>query len=208
MIGANCSLPVRFLISIFEKTNRAQKVMTESKKPLLLLIIDGYGYSKNKKYNAIHNARTPTLDNLWETCPHSLIGTSGIAVGLPEGQMGNSEVGHVTLGSGRIVHQNLSKINNAITNGDFFTNPAYINAIDKAVAKDTAVHILGLLSAGGVHSHENHINSIIRLAAQRGGKKSLFTCIFRWQRQSAKKCRGLVKGYKFYFFRSRCRTHC
>ena len=171
MIGANCSLPVRFLISIFEKNNRAQKVMTKPKKPLLLLIIDGYGYSENKKHNAIHSARTPTLDNLWKTCPHSLIGTSGIAVGLPEGQMGNSEVGHVTLGSGRIVHQNLSKINNAITNGDFFINPAYINAIDKAVAKDTAVHILGLLSAGGVHSHEDHINSIIRLAAQRGAKK-------------------------------------
>jgi len=90
MIGANCSLPVRFLISIFEKNNRAQKVMTKPKKPLLLLIIDGYGYSENKKHNAIYSARTPTLDNLWKTCPHSLIGTSGIAVGLPEGQMGNS----------------------------------------------------------------------------------------------------------------------
>ena len=171
MIDANCSLPVRFLISIFKKTNRAQKVMTELKKPLLLLIIDGYGYSKNQKHNAIHSAKTPTLDNLWKTCPHSLINTSGIAVGLPEGQMGNSEVGHVALGSGRITHQNLSKINNAITNGDFFTNQAYVNAIDKAVVKGTAVHVLGLLSAGGVHSHEDHINSIIKLAAQRGAKK-------------------------------------
>ena len=145
--------------------------MTESKKPLLLLILDGYGHNEQKKYNAAYAAKTPVLDELWKNSPHSLIGTSGSAVGLPEGQMGNSEVGHVTLGSGRVVHQNLSRINNSIENGDFFSNSTYTKAIDKVVRSDKAVHIFGLLSAGGVHSHENHINNIIKLAAQRGAKK-------------------------------------
>ena len=88
--------------------------MTKSKKPLLLLILDGFGYSEKKKHNAIYSAKTPILDGLWSECPHSLIDTSGPAVGLPVGQMGNSEVGHVTLGSGRVLHQNLSQINNSI----------------------------------------------------------------------------------------------
>lgn len=145
--------------------------MTKSKKPLLLLILDGYGHSEDKEHNAVHSAKTPMLDNLWQTCPKSLIGTSGTAVGLPEGQMGNSEVGHVTMGSGRVIHQNLSRINNAIKSGTFFSNTVYVNAIDKAVSKNKAVHIFGLLSTGGVHSHENHINSLIKLAAQRGANK-------------------------------------
>jgi len=145
--------------------------MTKSKKPLLLLILDGFGYSEKKKHNAIYSAKTPILDGLWSKCPHSLIDTSGPAVGLPVGQMGNSEVGHVTLGSGRVLHQNLSQINNCIKNGDFFSNPSYIKAVDKAIANDRAVHIFGLLSAGGVHSHEDHINNVIKLAAKRGAKK-------------------------------------
>ena len=145
--------------------------MSEPKKPLLLLILDGYGYSDSQKYNAIRTANTPTIDQLWETCPHTLIGTSGLAVGLPEGQMGNSEVGHITLGAGRVVYQNFTRINKAITDGDFFSNPTYTNAIDKAIAGNKAVHILGLLSPGGVHSHEEHINAMIKLAAQRGAKK-------------------------------------
>jgi 2,3-bisphosphoglycerate-independent phosphoglycerate mutase len=145
--------------------------MSKSKKPLLLLILDGYGYSEKKLHNASYSAKTPIIDNLWIESPHSLIGTSGPAVGLPEGQMGNSEVGHVTLGSGRVIHQNLSEINNSIKNGDFFLKPEYINAIDEAIAKNKAVHIFGLLSPGGVHSHEDHINNAIRLAVMRGAKK-------------------------------------
>lgn len=145
--------------------------MSKSKKPLLLLILDGFGYSEKKKHNAIYAAKTPILDGLWNGSPHSLVSTSGPAVGLPVGQMGNSEVGHVTLGSGRVLHQNLSQINNCIKNGDFFSNPSYVKAVDKAIANDAAVHIFGLLSAGGVHSHEDHINSAIKLAAKRGAKK-------------------------------------
>jgi 2,3-bisphosphoglycerate-independent phosphoglycerate mutase len=144
--------------------------MSELKKPLLLLILDGYGYSESQQYNAIRSAKTPTIDKLWETCPHTLIGTSGLAVGLPEGQMGNSEVGHITLGAGRVVYQNFTRINKAITDGDFFSNPTYTDAIDKAIAGNKAVHILGLLSPGGVHSHEEHIIAMIKLAVQRGAK--------------------------------------
>ena len=145
--------------------------MKELKKPLLLLILDGYGYNDSQKYNAIYSANTPILDQLWEANPRTLIGTSGQAVGLPEGQMGNSEVGHITLGAGRVVYQNFTRINQAIVDGDFFTNSVYANAIDKAIAGNKAVHILGLLSPGGVHSHENHINAMIKLAAQRGAQK-------------------------------------
>ncbi len=142
-----------------------------TKKPLVLLILDGFGYNDSAKHNAIHNANTPTWDKLWGSNPHTLIGTSGMAVGLPEGQMGNSEVGHMTLGAGRVVYQNYTRINKAITDSDFFSNPVYCNAVDQAVCHDKAVHILGLLSPGGVHSHEDHINAMIDLAAQRGAKK-------------------------------------
>ena len=145
--------------------------MSDVKKPLLLLILDGFGYSDNPDYNAIKTANTPVLDNLWKSNPRTFIGTSGLAVGLPEGQMGNSEVGHITLGAGRVVYQNFTRINKAISDGDFFTNTAYTNAIDKAVSQGNAVHILGLLSGGGVHSHEDHINAMVKLASQRGATK-------------------------------------
>ncbi|MYM64099.1 2,3-bisphosphoglycerate-independent phosphoglycerate mutase [Pseudomaricurvus sp. HS19] len=145
--------------------------MTEVKKPLLLLVLDGFGYSETTQYNAIAAAKAPTWDKVWKECPHTLIHTSGMAVGLPEGQMGNSEVGHMTLGAGRVVYQNYTRINKAIDDGDFFTNPVYLDAIDKAVAAGKAVHILGLLSPGGVHSHDAHIKAAIKLAAERGAKQ-------------------------------------
>jgi 2,3-bisphosphoglycerate-independent phosphoglycerate mutase len=145
--------------------------MTTAKKPLVLLILDGFGYSDNAKYNAISNANAPAWQKLWNHNPKTVIHTSGMAVGLPEGQMGNSEVGHMTLGAGRVVYQNFTRINKAIADGDFFTNPVYCQAIDKAVAADKAIHIMGLLSPGGVHSHEDHINAMLEMAVQRGAKK-------------------------------------
>ena len=145
--------------------------MTASKKPLLLLVLDGFGYRDDNQYNAIQNANSPVWDELWNNNPRTLIHTSGMAVGLPDGQMGNSEVGHMTLGAGRVVYQNFTRINKAISDGDFFTNPVYCDAIDQAVCHNKAVHILGLLSPGGVHSHEDHINAMIELAAQRGAQK-------------------------------------
>lgn len=145
--------------------------MTAAKGPLVLLILDGFGYSDSQEHNAIHNANSPTWDALVQQQANTLIATSGMAVGLPEGQMGNSEVGHMTLGAGRVVYQNYTRINKAISDGDFFSNPSYTQAIDKTVAAGGAVHIMGLLSPGGVHSHENHVHAAIELAAQRGAKQ-------------------------------------
>jgi 2,3-bisphosphoglycerate-independent phosphoglycerate mutase len=145
--------------------------MSSNRSPKILIIIDGFGYSDNSAYNAITAANAPCWQNIWENNPKTLISTSGMAVGLPEGQMGNSEVGHMTLGAGRVVYQNFTRINKAIIDGDFFTNPVFCEAIDGAIANDKAVHILGLLSPGGVHSHEDHINAMLEMAVQRGAKK-------------------------------------
>jgi 2,3-bisphosphoglycerate-independent phosphoglycerate mutase len=141
------------------------------KKTVALFILDGFGYSETSQSNAIEAANTPTWDRLWANYPRSLIQTSGLAVGLPDGQMGNSEVGHMNLGAGRIVYQNFTKINKAITDGDFFTNPALTQAVDDAANNDKAVHILGLLSPGGVHSHEDQITAMMELAVKRGANK-------------------------------------
>lgn len=142
-----------------------------AKKPVVLLILDGFGHSEKIKYNAIHAAHTPVFDKLWATAPKSLVETSGLAVGLPEGQMGNSEVGHMTIGAGRVIYQSFTRINKAISDGDFFTNPVYVEAIDNAIKSGKAVHILGLLSEGGVHSHQDHIYAMIKMAVNRGAKQ-------------------------------------
>ncbi len=135
-----------------------------------LLILDGWGYREDPENNAILAANTPVLDELTQSYPNTLISGSGLDVGLPDGQMGNSEVGHVNLGAGRVVYQDFTKITKSIADGDFAQNPALTGAIDKAVAQNKAVHIMGLLSPGGVHSHEDHIFAAIRLAAQRGAQ--------------------------------------
>lgn len=142
-----------------------------NKKSTVLLILDGWGYREDTESNAIYHANTPVLDNLKANYPNMLIQTSGMAVGLPDGQMGNSEVGHVNLGAGRIVYQDFTRITKAIADGDFYDNSALCSAVDKAIAANGAVHIFGLLSPGGVHSHEDHIFSMIELASQRGAKK-------------------------------------
>lgn len=142
----------------------------ESISPTVLVILDGWGHREETRDNAIAQAATPVWDRLWATAPRSLISTSGLDVGLPAGQMGNSEVGHMSLGSGRVVFQNITRIDNAIADGSFQNNACYTAAIDKAVAADKAVHILGLLSPGGVHSHEDHIMEAIKLAAARGAR--------------------------------------
>ena len=115
--------------------------MTTEKSPLVLLILDGFGYSDDPKYNAIASANAPVWEKLWGNNPKTLIHTSGLAVGLPDGQMGNSEVGHMTLGAGRVVYQNFTRINKAISDGDFYTNPVFCDAIDEAVASLSLIHI-------------------------------------------------------------------
>ncbi|MBM6552263.1 2,3-bisphosphoglycerate-independent phosphoglycerate mutase [Marinomonas ostreistagni] len=141
-----------------------------SKQTTALFILDGWGYSETSTSNAITAANTPNWDKLWRERPHTLIKTSGMAVGLPEGQMGNSEVGHMNLGAGRVVYQNFTRIGKAIEDGSFFENEALVTAVDKAVAAGKAVHVLGLLSAGGVHSHHEQIMAMCELAAKRGAK--------------------------------------
>jgi len=141
------------------------------KKATVLIILDGWGYSENEQSNAIFHAKTPVIDNLMASYPNMLIQTSGMAVGLPDGQMGNSEVGHVNLGAGRIVYQDFTRITKAIEDNEFVENPALCSAVDKAVHKDKAVHICGLMSPGGVHSHEDHIIAMIELAKKRGANK-------------------------------------
>jgi 2,3-bisphosphoglycerate-independent phosphoglycerate mutase len=132
----------------------------------LLIVLDGFGYSPSVEGNAIAAAHTPTWDALWATAPHTLISGSGHDVGLPAGQMGNSEVGHMNLGAGRVVYQDLTRISLAIERGEFAKNPVIVGAID--AARSGALHVFGLLSPGGVHSHEDHLFALLELAAARG----------------------------------------
>ena len=145
--------------------------MTQAKRPLMLIILDGWGYREAREGNAILAARTSNLDRLIEEYPSCFLECSGEAVGLPEGQMGNSEVGHLNIGAGRIVYQDLTRINLAIRNGDFFENPAFLNAISNARENDSSLHLMGLVSYGGVHSYITHLYALIKLAKERGLKK-------------------------------------
>ncbi|MGL5292889.1 MAG: 2,3-bisphosphoglycerate-independent phosphoglycerate mutase, partial [Aeromonas sp.] len=145
--------------------------MSTAKKPLVLVIMDGWGYSTKQQYNAVAAAKTPNLDRLAHDYASTLISGSGLDVGLPDGQMGNSEVGHVNIGAGRIVYQELTRISKDIQDGDFFQNVELAKAVDSAVSHGKAVHIMGLMSPGGVHSHEEHIMGMIEMAAKRGAEK-------------------------------------
>ena len=137
-------------------------------KPLLLLILDGWGVRAERADNAIALAHTPNWDALLATCPHTLVHTEGRHVGLPDGQMGNSEVGHMNIGAGRIVYQDLTRVDAAIEDGSFDTNPELLAACAAAIASYGTLHVFGLLSPGGVHSHEAHIHALLRLAEKRG----------------------------------------
>ncbi len=141
--------------------------MTASK-PLLLLILDGWGHRESADDNAISQADTPNWDELWASCPHSLLRTDGEAVGLPDGQMGNSEVGHMNIGAGRIVYQELTRITKAVEDGEFQQNPALLDGIARARENGGCLHVMGLLSPGGVHSHEDHMLALLALAEAEG----------------------------------------
>jgi len=145
--------------------------MLNRPKPLVLLILDGFGYSLDRENNAIAMAKTPCWDQLQKDYPMTLLDCSGRSVGLPHEQMGNSEVGHIHIGTGRYVPQDFSKVNDAIEDGSFFTNPVLCRAVDLAKDNNKALHIMGLLSPGGVHSHEEQILAMVELAAKRGLSK-------------------------------------
>lgn len=146
------------------------------KKPLALIILDGFGYNPSDYGNAIRAAKTPNLDKLFATCPHTLIGASGMDVGLPDGQMGNSEVGHTNIGAGRVVYQELTRITKSISDGDFFQNEALCGAVENCKKNGTALHLMGLLSDGGVHSHNKHLYGLLELAKRAGLEKVYVHC--------------------------------
>ena len=149
-----------------------------AKKPLILIIMDGFGIAP-KEGNAIAAAKKPNLDRLFAENPHTQIGASGLNVGLPDGQMGNSEVGHTNMGAGRIVYQELTNITRHIEDGSFFENPAFMKAVENCKAHDSALHVFGLCSDGGVHSHNTHIYALFELAKARGINEGLLPCVLR-----------------------------
>jgi 2,3-bisphosphoglycerate-independent phosphoglycerate mutase len=134
--------------------------------PLVLMILDGWGYREEYVHNAILQAHTPQWDEWWKNCPHALLEASGVSVGLPEGQMGNSEVGHMHIGAGRIISQDFTRINDAIAQGEYAQNPVFMKTIADMKQSQRALHVIGLLSPGGVHSHEAHLFAFIQLCAQ------------------------------------------
>jgi 2,3-bisphosphoglycerate-independent phosphoglycerate mutase len=134
----------------------------------MLVILDGWGINNKIEGNAIAHSKVPNFENYWTNYPHTLLSASGLDVGLPRGQMGNSEVGHMNIGSGRIIYQELTRINKAIEDGDFFSNEAFLNAINHARENSTSVHLMGLFSDGGVHSHIEHIEALLKLCKEQG----------------------------------------
>lgn len=146
------------------------------KKPTVLMILDGYGLNKETKGNAVAEANTPVMEKLMAECPFVEGNASGMAVGLPEGQMGNSEVGHLNMGAGRIVYQELTRITKEIKDGTFFENPALLKAVENCKQNDSALHMFGLLSDGGVHSHITHLYGLLELAEKNGLSKVYVHC--------------------------------
>src|SRR5581483_7808835 len=134
-----------------------------SRGPVVLVILDGWGCAPAGPGNAVSQAKTPVFDRLWAECPHTTLDASGESVGLPPGQMGNSEVGHLTIGSGRVLYQDLMRINKAVEDGSFFDNPALVAAFERG----EQVHLLGLVSYGGVHSHIDHLRALLRFAPEK-----------------------------------------
>ncbi len=146
------------------------------KKPTVLMILDGYGLNERQDGNAVAEAKTPVMDKLMKECPFVKGNASGMAVGLPDGQMGNSEVGHLNMGAGRIVYQELTRITKEIQDGTFFENPALLKAVENCKKNDSALHMFGLLSDGGVHSHNTHLYGLLELAKRNGLTKVYVHC--------------------------------
>src|SRR3989337_4131604 len=137
-------------------------------KSVVLIIMDGWGYRKEKHGNAILNAKTPIFDRLEKEYPSTLLQASGLEVGLPEGQMGHSEVGHLNIGAGRVVYQELPRISNSIKDGSFFSNRVLLMAMEQVKRNNSSLHLMGLLSDGGVHSHIEHLLTLIEMAKKNG----------------------------------------
>lgn len=170
-----------------------------AKKPLALVILDGYGHREDTANNAVANANTPNLDNLFANHPNTLISASGMDVGLPDGQMGNSEVGHTNIGAGRIVYQDLTRITKSIADGEFAETAALVEAMDSAINAGKAVHIMGLMSPGGVHSHEDHIYAAVEMAAARGAEKIYLHCFLDGRDTPPRSAESALKRFEELF---------
>ena len=144
-----------------------------------LIVLDGWGYAEPGQGNAIALAETPIWDGLWETYPHVLLEASGEAVGLPAGVMGNSEVGHLTLGSGRVIYQDLSRINRAVQDGSFFRNAALSRLMEGVRRRASSLHLMGLLSDAGVHSDIHHLEALVKMARDHGLERVYRPCFHR-----------------------------
>ena len=164
-----------------------------SKKPVCLIIMDGYGINNETIGNAIKVADAKVIDNLIKNYPSTSLGASGMSVGLPDGQMGNSEVGHLNMGAGRIVYQDLTRITKEINDGDFYKNEELNLVIDKAVENGKKVHLYGLLSTGGVHSHITHLYALLELCKKKGAKEVLVHCFLDGRDVPPKSGAGFVK---------------
>lgn len=173
--------------------------MPDARKPIVLIVLDGWGYSENLDNNAILNANIPYWDYLWDRYPHTLIKGSGADVGLPSDQMGNSEVGHLNLGAGRVVYQEFTRVSRAIRTGSFFTNQTLTDAVDQARDNNKAIHILGLLSPGGVHSHEQHIQAMAKLASDRGAHKIYVHAFLDGRDTAPKSAAGSIQAMEDVF---------
>lgn len=173
--------------------------MSQSRRPLALIIMDGWGYSETPEHNAIHAANTPVWDRLWQNYPHTLIGASGEGVGLPGDQMGNSEVGHLNIGAGRVVYQEFTRVSLAIRDGSFFENAVLRNAVDDAKNNQKAVHIMGLLSPGGVHSHEDHIQAMVEMAVKAGVERVYVHAFLDGRDTSPKSAQASIDAMEAHF---------
>ncbi len=166
--------------------------MNMSKKPTVLMILDGFGLNEKTEANAVYEAKTPNIDALMKNCPFVHGNASGLAVGLPDGQMGNSEVGHLNMGAGRIVYQELTKITKEIEDGDFFENEALLEGIANVKANNSALHLYGLLSDGGVHSHNTHLYGLLELAKRQGVEKVYVHCFMDGRDTSPTSGKGFI----------------
>jgi len=163
------------------------------KKPVVLCILDGYGIDPHHEHNAIYEAKTPVMDKLMKECPFVLGGASGLDVGLPDGQMGNSEVGHLNIGAGRIVYQELTRISKAIKDGDFFENAELLKAVENCKKNGSAIHFFGLVGPGGVHSHQEHLYGLIELAKRNGLDKVYVHCFLDGRDTPPASAKGFVE---------------
>lgn len=169
-----------------------------SKKPVMLMILDGFGISSNLDGNAVRAAKKSNYDALKSKYPHTVLAASGLDVGLPEGQMGNSEVGHLNIGAGRIIYQELTRITKEIEEGNFYNNEAFNYAIDQAIKNNSAVHLMGLLSDGGVHSHISHLKALIKLCRMKNAPKVYVHCFLDGRDVAPGSAVGFIKDLEEY----------